>query len=322
MSRPAATRHRFEVPGVLAEFANPAIAGVRLDSGVVDGSVIGVHYDAMLAKVIGYASDRDTAAHLLATALRRSRIHGITTNRDLLVRTLRHPAFLAGDTDTAFFPTHGLADLAAPLADRETVELSAVAAALADAAANRVATPVARGIPGGWRNVGGDPQRKTYLDATGAEHEIRYRRTRAGIVVENDLGVRVVDVAPEVVVLERDGVARRFEVARYGTLVCVDSALAPVTLTRKPRFVDPADHLASGSLLAPMPGTVIRVEAQVGERVSAGDPLLWLEAMKMEHTITAAADGVVAELNVEVGRQVEVGAVLVVIDAENPEEVE
>ncbi|HEY5856146.1 MAG TPA: biotin carboxylase N-terminal domain-containing protein [Aldersonia sp.] len=309
------TLHRFEVPGVIAEFANPTTAGIRLDSGVVDGSVIGVHYDPMLAKVIGYAEDRGTAAHMLATTLQRSRIHGVTTNRDLLVRALRHPAFLAGDTDTAFFATHDLGVLSAPLAEPETVELAAVAAALAEAAANRAATPVARGVPGGWRNVGGDPQRKSYLDAAGIAHEVRYRRTRSGIAVDTDHPVTVEDAAPEVVVLERDGVARRFDVARYGTLVCVDSALGPVALTRKPRFVDPADQVASGSLLAPMPGTVIRVAARVGERVGVGDPLLWLEAMKMEHTITAVADGVVTELNVEVGHQVAVGTVLAVIES-------
>ena len=94
-------------------------------------------YDPMLAKVISYAPTRRQAAGVLADALARTRIHGVRTNRDLLVNVLRHPAFLDGATDTAFFDTHGLAELAAPLADARAVELSALAAALADAAQNR-----------------------------------------------------------------------------------------------------------------------------------------------------------------------------------------
>ena len=93
----------------------------------------------MLAKVISYAPTRRQAALVLADALARARLHGVRTNRELLVNVLRHPAFLDGATDTAFFDTHGLAKLSAPLADAATVRLSAIAAALADAAHNRAA---------------------------------------------------------------------------------------------------------------------------------------------------------------------------------------
>lgn len=102
------TVHRIDIPLVAAEFDLLDRPGVRLDTGVVTGSVVGVHYDPMLAKVISYAETRGEAARLLAAALHRAKIHGLVTNRDLLVRVLRHPAFLAGATDTAFFATHGL----------------------------------------------------------------------------------------------------------------------------------------------------------------------------------------------------------------------
>ena len=116
-------------PGPVPPVLQPA---VRLDSGVVTGSQVSVFYDPMLAKVIAWAADREQAAAVLARTLATARIHGLTTNRDLLVRVLRHPAFLAGQTDTAFFDTHGLDGLAAPLADGAAAELSALAAALAD----------------------------------------------------------------------------------------------------------------------------------------------------------------------------------------------
>ncbi|PQM44564.1 Methylmalonyl-CoA carboxyltransferase 1.3S subunit [Mycobacterium talmoniae] len=97
--------------------------------------------------------------------------------------------------------------------------------------------------------------------------------------------------SPELVVADVDGVRRRFEIARYGDLVCVDSPLGAVSVRQLPRFVDPAEHVAAGSLLAPMPGTVIRLGAQAGDTVDAGQPILWLEAMKMEHKIVAPRGG-------------------------------
>jgi pyruvate carboxylase subunit A/propionyl-CoA carboxylase alpha chain len=120
----------------------------------------------------------------------------------------------------------------------------------------------------------------------------------------------LVSAQPDRVVLAVDGVDRAFDVARYGSDIFVDSALGPVQLVALPRFPDPDTAVAQGSLLAPMPGSVLRVGAAEGESVTAGQPLIWLEAMKMEHTVTAPTDGVLAELNVEAGQQVEVGAVL------------
>ncbi|MCP2321090.1 propionyl-CoA carboxylase alpha chain [Nocardia amikacinitolerans] len=315
------TVHRLDIPSVTAEFDLLDRAGVRLDTGVVDGSVVGVHYDPMLSKVISYAETRTEAARLLASALQRARIHGLVTNRDLLVRVLRHPAFLAGDTDTAFFETHGMDTLAAPLVSDADEALSIVAAALADAAANRATARVGGGLPSGWRNLPSQSQRKSYESRTSGVHEVGYRFTRTGVQVDGHEGVELVELAPERVVLsvpgERGPVRRVFTVARYGDLVCVDSPLGPVSARRLPRFSDPADQVATGSLLAPMPGSVIRLGAEVGSRVDAGQPILWLEAMKMEHTIAAPTAGVLSALNVTVGQQVDIGAVLAVVDPDD-----
>ncbi|MGY4648786.1 acetyl/propionyl/methylcrotonyl-CoA carboxylase subunit alpha [Mycobacterium sp. URHB0021] len=306
--------YRFEVPTVQSRFGLLGRAGVRVDSGVVDGSAVSVFYDPMLAKVISCAPTRKQAAAILADALARTRLHGIKTNRDLLVNVLRHPAFLDGATDTAFFDTHGLAELAAPLADPSAPPLSALAAALADAAENRSAAVVLGGLPSGWRNLASGYQTKRYLDAAGTDHEVRYRFGRSGLQVDGDDTASLVSSAPDRVVLAVDGVERTFDVARYGNPespeVFVDSALGPVRLSAQPRFPDPDSDVAQGSLLAPMPGSVTKVAASVGDQVTAGQALIWLEAMKMEHTIAAPADGVLAELNVTAGQQVDVGAVL------------
>ncbi|KAA0096869.1 biotin/lipoyl-binding protein [Mycolicibacterium sp. P1-18] len=309
--------HRFDVPTTATEFGLLGRAGVRVDSGVVDGSVVSVFYDPMLAKVISYAPTRRQAAGILADALARTRVHGIGTNRDLLVNVLRHPAFLDGATDTAFFDTHGLAALAAPLADASAVASSAVAAALADAAENRGAARVLGGLPSGWRNLASGFQTKRYLDDAGAEHEVSYRFGRVGLELDGTTDVTLVSSSPDRIVLGVDGVERPFDVGRYGADVFIDGPLGPVHLTALPRFPDPDSAVAKGSLLAPMPGSVTRVAAAVGDAVTAGQPLIWLEAMKMEHTIAAPGDGVLAELNVTAGQQVDVGAVLARID--NPE---
>jgi propionyl-CoA carboxylase alpha chain len=311
----AGTVHRFDVPGVRTEFGLLGRAGTRVDSGIVDGSVVSVFYDPMLAKVISFAPTRDRAAAILADALSRARIHGLRTNRDLLVNVLRHAAFLAGDTDTAFFDTHGLAELAAPTSDAGTdILLAAVAAALADAAHNRTTATIFAAAPSGWRNLASGYQSRSYTDAAGAEHQVRYRYTRDGVDLPDRDDVTVVTADPTRVVLCLNGVERSFDVARYGADVFVDSPAGAVHLVTQPRFPDPDSAVAQGSLLAPMPGLVVRVGAAVGDAVTAGQPLIWLEAMKMEHTIAAPDSGVLTELNVQPGQQVDVGAVLALVE--------
>ncbi len=302
----AGTVHRFHVPQT-----------VRVDSGVEDGSVVSIFYDPMLAKVISYAPTRRQAAAILADALVRTRLHGVRTNRDLLVNVLRHPAFLDGATDTAFFDTHGLAELAAPAGDPRAAGLSVLAAALADAAQNRSDATVFAAAPSGWRNLASGHQTKRYRDAAGDEHEVRYRFTRGGVQFAGHDDLRLVSATPQRVVLASGGVEFGFDVARHGDAVFVDSPLGAVEFVALPRFPDPESAVAQGSLIAPMPGAVVRVGAAVGDTVTAGQPLVWLEAMKMEHILSAPGDGVLAELAVAPGQQVEVGTVLARV--ENPE---
>jgi propionyl-CoA carboxylase alpha chain len=309
------TLSSFAVPGVDVEFAlGTRPAGLRLDSGVEAGTVVGIHYDPMLAKVIAWAPARAQAASALASALTRAQLHGVVTNRDLLVNVLRHPAFLAGETDTAFFDKHGLATLAAPLADPTTQKLSALAAAIALDSADNLERGVLRGVPSGWRNVPSQPQRRSFDG-----HEVAYRFTRDGLVADGFDDVALVSATAQAVVVDDAGVRRRFDIALTDDAAYVDSPLGPVTLRRTPRFTDPAEQVAAGSLVAPMPGSVVRIAVAVGDRVSAGDPILWLEAMKMQHRVNAPADGVVAELPVREGQQIDVGAVLAVVTDDQQE---
>ncbi|HTF12584.1 MAG TPA: biotin carboxylase N-terminal domain-containing protein [Asanoa sp.] len=331
------TLHRFHIPQIGGEFKPLASPGLRLDSGVRDGSVVGVHYDSMLAKLIAWAPTRAEAARLLAGALARAEIHGVTTNRDLLVRTLRHPSFRAGDIDTAFLDRHP--EVFAPLLSSvDAVRVSCLAAALAGAAARRGHAPVLGTLPSGWRNVPSRSQTTVY-DGPAGPVEVGYRLDRAGDLVnwwvravdpdDPDLGglgqppvtddrppAQVVSADPDAVALDVNGIRLMFTVRRVGAVSYVDSPEGSVALQELPRFPLPSPSLAEGSLVAPLPGHVSRVMVVPGQRVRPGELLMTLEAMKLEHPVYAPSAGYVAALPVGPGSQVETGAVLAVLSPE------
>ena len=294
-------------------------AGVRVDSGVRDGSVVSHHYDPMLAKVIAWAPTRAEALGTLSAALADARIHGLTTNRDLLVRVLRHPEFVGRGTDTGFLDRHDVADLGGALIDGDGERLHAVAATLAQVAARRAAAPVQPTLPAGWRNNPSQLQSTGWATADGRELQVGYALLRNGVEVEVD-GKPVEDLSvlaqrPDRVVLEIGGLRRGYDVVLDGDVAYVDSPAGSTTLTQVPRFLDPSTLKPAGSLMAPMPGSVIRLPVAAGDRVTAGQALVVLEAMKMEHTIASPMDGIVAELSVEVGQQVSTGDALAVVEA-------
>lgn len=298
--------------GALHTLQIPEEPGLRLDTGYTGGDTIGVHYDPMLAKVVAHAPTRAEAVRLLARALERARIHGPVTNRDLLVRSLRHPDFLAARLDTGFYDRH--LDTLTPSPDEAASRLAALAAALADAAARQHGPGPGTVRLGAWRNISSQPRTKRYrAEPDGTEHEAAYRTTRTGPVPGT--GGRVVAAGPDRVTLETGGVTRHFDIAVHGDKVYVDTATGSYTFTALPRFADPTDRAEPGSLLAPMPGTVVRVAdgLAAGAAVEAGQPLIWLEAMKMEHRILAPASGTLTALHAAPGLQVEVGALLAVV---------
>jgi len=305
------------VTGTLARFAVPPGDGVRVDAGVEDGSVVGPHYDPMLAKVIAVAPTRAEAAARLAAALAGARLHGVTTNRDLLVGVLRSEEFLAGATDTAFLERHPPAELEAARRTPAGERASAAAAALALAALARrdaVALPT---LPSGWRNNPSGLQEAAFSGREG-HLDVAYRFGRDGVeltVGGEGVDARVWSAAPEAVDLELDGVRRRFDVSVVDGVAHVDSPVGSFSLGVLERLPVPVPEVAAGSLVAPMPGTVVRVAADLGASVSAGEVLVVLEAMKMEHAVASPGDGRVAEVRVAVGQVVDTGAVLAVVEA-------
>ena len=264
--------------------------GIRVDASYRAGDTVPTEYDAMLAKVIAHGADRDEARQRLARALDRLVLVGPATNQSLLARTLRHPVFAAGAPDTGFMQRH-LAELAAPAPAPKEAVLAAAAwhrlrqrAEAAAEVARRSADPHSP-----WRAI--DGWRLGLLDVD----TLRFRHAGGEVVIPAsaaapDKRLRSVSAGADIVVLDGAWQYR----------------LTPV----RPIAEAAAHEAGPGTLSAPMPGKVVQVHVAAGDRVSRGQPLMLIEAMKMEHAIVAPADGRIASVAFAPGEQVDTGVEL------------
>jgi propionyl-CoA carboxylase alpha chain len=273
----------------------------------------------MLAKVIVWGPGRAAALRQLRGVLRRARVHGVRTNRDLLVDVLGAPDFIGGELSTDYLARADLPSLRGG-APGTVPSLALFAAAVVSAEETAARRRVQSGIPAGWRNVTSAPQRATF-EVSGVEIEVGWLGGRDGYRLAEVGGepapgaradVRRTDLG-WLVRVDQDGVTQHVDVVVTGDRFDVDWPSGHVSARRVPRFLDPADQVVEGSLLAPMPGSVVSVRVAAGDVVRAGDVVLVMEAMKMQHTITAPTDGAVSDLSVTTGDQVSAGAVLAVV---------
>jgi acetyl/propionyl-CoA carboxylase alpha subunit len=304
--------------GVLHRFHVPVGLGGRVDAGYEDGSVVTTYYDAMLAKVMAWAPTRAGAAAALADTLARAEVHGVVTNRDLLVATLRDPEFLAGRTDTGFFDRHPPQTTGRRRPDEAGRRVHAAAAGVALLASGLASSPLPSGLPPRWRNVGGQAVPFTFEEGDERwDVECEWWRDGVHVLVDGtEVGVGRPPRAGDAVMLEAAGVQRRVEVQRAGETSYVESALGSSVLHDVARFPDPSAGAVQGSLLSPLPGTVSRVAVAVGDRVEVGQVLMMIEAMKMEHPVRSPHAGSVTAVDVSLGQQVDSGTTLLVVSAD------
>lgn len=298
---------------------------VRIDTGVREGDTITPNYDPMIAKLIVHGENREQALHRLARALDEYAVVGFANNVEFLQRVARHPAFAAGDIDTGFIARHAH-DLLPPLPAPSDIALAACAlvewSAVRDASG---ATTRAAGEPSSpwaladafWPN-----QPDSGLEFEYAQGEARFVISvvpqGSGFMLQlpNGTACATADIDRERITLTLGAVKRKARVLRTGR--------HRVVLLTGERFeFDALDRYApadldeghGGHLTAPMPGSVVSILVQVGETVKKGQPLIIMEAMKMEHTIVAPLDGMVEAIYFAAKEQVKEGAELVALVA-------
>ncbi len=296
--------------------------GVRIDTGVREGDEVSIFYDPMIAKLIVHGADREQARRRLCAALEAVQIAGPAGNAGFLRAIAGHPAFASGDVDTGFIERH-LAVLV-PAGDGAAVDDTVLAlaslAVLAERAQQTCAIAAKSGDPfspwfrtDGWR-----------ANATGRE-TLRFMSNGAeiGITVEYAAGGTLLHLPGGEMratgVLADGQLTAELGGRKISAGVNADGMRITVMLAGHAHIVelhDPVhdaelDEGGSGDIIAPMSGKLISVHVKPGDSVAKGDPLAVLEAMKMENTLTALADGVVAEVNYATGDQVDEGAVVV-----------
>jgi propionyl-CoA carboxylase alpha chain len=287
-----------------------ASPGVRIDSGVERGMEIGIHYDPLLAKVIAHAADRPAALRKLRYALCAISVQGIRTNRELLIRLLEEEACSRGDVHTGYVEEH-LSELITS-GDPQLAQASLIAVALYQ----QKQWQNANGLPPGYRN---NPFRdhSIKLQIDDREAEVSWRHI-AGESYEvevfgSSVEAQVISCEPDAIRLSLDGIQRSFGIVSANDRFYLHSTLGPQVIRRIPRYPARQSVSEAGAASSPMPGQVLKILVGVGQRVTIGEPLIILEAMKMEHTMRAAVDGVVEEILVEQGDVVGPGQALVQI---------
>jgi acetyl-CoA/propionyl-CoA carboxylase biotin carboxyl carrier protein len=320
---------------------HPGGDGVRVDSALVEGAVVGTSYDPMLAKVVAWGHDRAEALRRLDRALAGTAVLGLGTNIAFQRALLAHPDVAAGrlDTDLVERELAGLVGADLPGAGAQAAP-DAVFAAFALARLGEAATGEAGtrpwGLPCGWRPTG--PAWSTWeLSVNGRRHTLSARPRPSGPAggqpsedgQPSELDIRVGEAEARTASAHLTGPGRghgprldvtvgattsTFLVAQAGGEFWLGQDGATWVISEQPRRTGARpDDLHQGEVLSPMPGSVVAVHAALGDTVAAGQPLVVVEAMKMEYTLRAPRDGVVVELRATVGEQVALDAPLALV---------
>jgi acetyl/propionyl-CoA carboxylase alpha subunit len=274
---------------------------VRVDSALRDGAEVGVHYDPLLAKIISYGMDRETALRKLVYALKSTCLLGVTTNRQYLIQILESDEFREGRAHTAFLPAPRVVD-----------DDAAIAAAVLYVDQTRK-TP--------FRNYRNNPYRDPSMKVRvgGREIAVKWKSLGGNRYQVDSRELEVVAVEPGQIKPDIGGVTHEYEIAQTADQVFVHSSTSDTTIQRLPRHPRPASATQHETANSPMPGQVLRILVQEGQKVKTGDSLVVLEAMKMEQTIRTTINGRVRSVLVKTGQVVAPGQMLVEIGAEENE---
>ena len=297
--------------GTLHAYDTSLASEVRWDSGVEEGSVIGTDFDPMLSKVISWAPNRIDAANKLARGLERAHMGGVVTNRQFLISCLRNESFINGNTTTDFIEREAL-ETKKNLSANELHQTS-TAVALWLAQQNRVSDPVTDFMPANWTN-GRMPLQRVKLRFIQDEIEVKYKLNKDSLYEVMGSICEIYDCDSAGIDVEIDSHRFYAHVTEAGSEIFINMPFGDVNASVIPRFIEPGNDVPEGGLIAPMPGKVIDVKVKKGSQVKAGDTLVIIEAMKMEHAIKATETGKIAKVMIKLNDQVDNGATLLVLD--------
>ena len=298
--------------GTLIAYDTEMAGDIRWDSGVEQGYQVGTDFDPMLSKVIAWAPNRIDAINKLARGLEKAHFGGVKTNRDFLISCLRNESFINGNTTTDFIEREK-PNSEQVLSENQIFNASA-AIALWIAMGNRASDEVTDFMPSNWTN-GRMPYQRIKLMILKNEIEIKYQLKRSGLfeVMGTNCKIHAVDESG----IDVEVGSHRFfaQVTRANDQILINMPFGDLDAVIVPRFIEPGNEVPEGGLVAPMPGKVIEVRVKKGDKVKAGDTLIIIEAMKMEHSIKATENGKVTKLMVSLNQQVDNGATLLVLDS-------
>ena len=284
---------------------------IRWDSGVQKGYEVGTNFDPMLSKVISWAPNRTDACLQLATALEKSCIGGVKTNKDFLVECIRHPEFLAGNTTSDFIEIQS-PNRKKVLNDHDKNNLM-IAGALWISQTNIKNKNKLRFIKHSWTN-GRLPHQNISFQFENEVHQIKYSYINKESVSILEKNVEIISFDNEMLECVIDDIRSQYQIYRDEDRLFVFDSFNDIQLKVLPRFVDPSTSSIEGGLLAPMPGKISEVLIKKDQKVKAGQSLMIIEAMKMEQTIKSPNAGKISKIMVKKGQQVENGESLLVID--------
>jgi propionyl-CoA carboxylase alpha chain len=298
--------------GTLIAYDTEMTGDIRWDSGVEQGYKVGTDFDPMLSKVIAWAPNRIDAINKLARGLEKAHFGGVKTNREFLISCLRNESFINGNTTTDFIEREKLKS--EPVLSENQIFNASAAIALWIAMGNRASDEVTDFMPSNWTN-GRMPHQRIKLMILRNEIEIKYQLKRSGLFEVMGINCKIHAVDESGIDVEVGSHRFFAQVTRADDQILINMPFGDLDALIVPRFIEPGNEVPEGGLVAPMPGKVIEVKVKKGDKVKAGDTLIIIEAMKMEHSIKATENGKVTKLMVSLNQQVDNGATLLVLDS-------
>lgn len=304
------------VTGTVHTFEFPRVEGIRVESAIESGSKISVHYDPMIAKIIAKGPDRHTAQAKLKYFFQHLICQGTTTNLSFLQRLLEVEDFKNGIYNTHFIEEKIDLSTIDTITKNQRYE-AAIATTIYDWSLREKNRKVLRAIPSGWRNNFYEYQTEKYvIDNEKTEIKYRYVEVSFSFFVEDkEFKVIILETDLTHIRISIDGIQKKYTISKADKSCFIHSSfLGNVKVIQEDRFPKKEKEKVNGGYESPIPSQVVKVHIAPGDKVKEGDPLIVISSMKMENVLVANENGVVEDVYVEEGHNVEAGFLLVKVN--------